>query len=99
MSPAVLGSLLQYTRRSPDQLIGVAGSSDSMTNSSLRELSASFTYSPDLPLRRDANAIRVPSGDQTGAELACEASKVNFDGVLWPAVKRHTSPPSGSRRW
>ena len=36
MSPDVLGSLLQYTNRSPDQLIGVAGSSDSTTSSSLR---------------------------------------------------------------
>jgi hypothetical protein len=31
-----------------------------------------------------------------GDELSCAASKVNFDGVAFPASNVHTSPPSGS---
>jgi len=98
MSPAVLGSLVQYTMRVPDQLIGIAGNSDSMIGSSAFELSAAFTKSPGLPFRCELNAMRVPSGDQTGDELSCELSNVNFDGVVWPASKIHTSPPPLSWR-
>src|SRR5262245_1586542 len=99
MSPDVFGSFVQYTSRSPDQLMGIVGRSDSSTSSSERVLSATLTYRPHLPFRREPKARRRPSGDQIGIALSCEASNVNFDGVGLPASKIQTSPPSGSCRW
>src|SRR5258708_2718114 len=68
-------------RPSRDQSVGTARLGHSSSNCSVPLPVAGLTQMPYFPLRTEVNAMRLPSGDQTGFPLLA-GPKVKRDSVL-----------------
>src|SRR5262249_14056000 len=99
-SPPETGSKRVYAMNRPsgDQAVGTTRSAESSTRSSFAPPLDAFTYIPNGLLRCAPNAIRLPSGDQTGDTLCSAASNVSRVVVPRSGSSTQTSPPLDSCR-